>query len=104
MGQVLEPRDRLATLTRIVAAARDAATFVQVGGELMTGWNETGMLSWAEAIDLRTLVQLKVDGLSLSEETAVGRDPVGAVVLLDRLVQAWEIEDRTRELAPPVST
>ncbi|MEX0629697.1 MAG: pyruvate kinase [Chloroflexota bacterium] len=90
LDTVVIPAQRPSTIARIASEARKAGRPVQVAGRVLGDWNATGYVSSEVVADLWSLLELEVDGLSLSDETAISRNPVEAVQALDRVVRRWE--------------
>jgi phosphosulfolactate synthase len=74
----------------LIRACRQRGRVVQVGGEVMHSTIRSPRPLRSEVADIALLVAQGVDGISLSGETAVGHDPVGAVRMLDRVVRRAE--------------
>lgn len=70
---------------RVVAAAREAQTPILLAGEVLWTLVSRPVPSRAELTDVATAVEQGFSGFVLSDETAVGRDPAGAVRWLHRL-------------------
>lgn len=81
---------------RIVEACRAAGTLIQVGGEVLDSLTHGHVPSRSEAADVDVMVQQGVDGISLSGETAIGPDPIGAMRALDAIVRRAEARLETR--------
>jgi pyruvate kinase len=77
----------------LIAASRRRGRLVQVGGEVMHTMIQAPRPTRSEVADVALLVAHGVDGISLSGETAVGHDPVGALQILDRIVRRAEQEE-----------
>jgi pyruvate kinase len=77
----------------LIAASRRRGRLVQVGGEVLHTMIQAPRPTRSEVADAALLVAQGVDGISLSGETAVGHDPVGAIQILDRIVRRAEQEE-----------
>jgi pyruvate kinase len=75
---------------RIVAAARREAKPVIVATQMLRSMVDSPRPTRAEAADAAGAVFEGTDALMLSEETAIGRYPVEAVAMLDRIARANE--------------
>jgi len=73
-----------------VAAARAAGKMVVLGGEVLQSLTHHSRPYRAETTDVAVAVQQGVDAIVLSDETAVGMDPVGAVQILAEMLLANE--------------
>jgi pyruvate kinase len=78
----------------LVAACRRRGRLVQIGGEVLHTMVGAPRPTRSEVADVALMVSQGVDGISLSGETAVGRDPIAAVQILERVVrraeQVWD--------------
>ena len=77
----------------LVAACRRRERLVQIGGEVLHTMIQAPRPTRSEVADVALMVAQGVDGISLSGETAIGHDPVGALQILDRIVRRAEREE-----------
>ncbi len=75
---------------RIITAARRAGKPVIVATHMLQSMIEEASPTRAEATDIATAVYQGADAVMLSAETAVGRHPLTAVAVMDRVVRAIE--------------
>ncbi|NLE77606.1 MAG: pyruvate kinase [Chloroflexi bacterium] len=73
-----------------VAVARAAGAMVVLGGEVLQSMTQHSRPFRAEATDLAVAVRQGVDAIVLSDETAIGADPIRAVQTLARLLEENE--------------
>ncbi|MBC7225473.1 MAG: pyruvate kinase, partial [Anaerolineae bacterium] len=90
LGVEVPPGDLPRIQAEVVAAARRAGKLVVLGGEVLQSMVVHPRPFRAEATDVAVAVQQGVDAIVLSDETAVGRDPVGAVQTLLEMLRANE--------------
>jgi pyruvate kinase len=77
---------------RLLAEARAAGRRAWVAGEVLGGFARAASASRGELAGVWSALDHGAAGFILSDETAVGPDPAGAVRLLRELVAAWSRE------------
>lgn len=85
---------------RIIEASRAAGKPVIVATHMLQSMVEEAAPTRAEATDIATAVYQGADAVMLSAETAVGRHPLTAVAVMDRVVQAIEADMATAPMPP----
>ncbi len=78
---------------RIVAACRKVGKPVVVATQMLDSMVHLPAPTRAEASDVATAVYDGADAVMLSAETAAGRYPVGAVTIMDRIIQQVERDE-----------
>lgn len=90
LGVEVSPGDLPRVQAEVVAAARRVGKLVVLGGEVLQSMVSHSRPFRAEATDVAVAVQQGVDAIVLSDETAVGHDPLGAVQTLMGMLRANE--------------
>ncbi|TVS00152.1 MAG: pyruvate kinase [Rhodospirillales bacterium] len=103
LGVEMPPEDVPVLQKRIVRACRRAGKPVVVATQMLDSMVQAPIPTRAEASDVATAVNEGADALMLSAETAVGRFPVEAVAMMDRIMRRVEHGDMHREILDAVS-
>ena len=82
---------------RILRAARAAGKPVVVATQMLESMTETPTPTRAEASDVATAVYGGADAVMLSAESASGKHPVAAVLIMDRIIAAVEADPTYRQ-------
>jgi pyruvate kinase len=89
---------------RIIAAANAQARPVVTATQMLESMIEHEHPTRAEVTDVANAVLDGTDAVMLSGETAIGRHPVAAVEILDRVLRATEAEHARSRAEPPAPT
>ncbi|MDG6920226.1 MAG: pyruvate kinase [Nitrososphaerota archaeon] len=87
---------------RIITKCNDAAKPVIVATQMLVSMVSSPVPSRAEVTDVSTAILEGTDAVMLSDETTVGKYPVEAVKMLDRIARTTERSPHTYEV-PPLS-
>ena len=109
LGVELPPEDVPSVSRRIVRACRNAGKPVIVATQMLESMISSPVPTRAEASDVATAIYEGADAVMLSGETAVGRYPVAAVDIMQRIIARVERDPHYREqidaaLPPPKPT
>ena len=95
LGVELPPEQVPGIQRRIVRACRAAGKPVIVATHMLESMIDSIAPTRAEASDVSTAVFQGADAVMLSAETAVGRHPMTAVAIMDRIIRATEADPDT---------
>ncbi len=98
LGVELPPEEVPGIQKRIIRAGRDLGRPVIVATQMLESMIDNPTPTRAEASDVATAVYDGADGMMLSAETAVGKYPLDAVSIMDRIISRVEQEDSYRNL------
>jgi pyruvate kinase len=106
LGVELPPEDVPVQQRRIIAAAAKNKIPVITATQMLESMVESPRPTRAEASDVANAVWDMSDALMLSEETAIGRYPVEAVAMMDRIIRRAEsaTAEFDREVMTPPDT
>ncbi len=97
LGVEFPPEDVPIIQRRIVRECREAGRPVIVATQMLESMVENAAPTRAEAGDVATAIYQGADAVMLSAETAVGRHPATAVVIMNRIIRAVESSDDYRQ-------
>lgn len=107
LGVELSPEQVPIAQRRIVRTARAHGKPVIVATHMLESMIEALVPTRAEANDVATAVYQGADAVMLSAESAVGRHPIAAVAIMDRIIRAIETdrdENPSTQAAPSPAT
>ncbi|MCW5700756.1 MAG: pyruvate kinase, partial [Rhodospirillales bacterium] len=104
LGVEMPPEDVPVLQKRIIRACRAAGKPVIVATQMLDSMVESPMPTRAEASDVATAIYAGADAVMLSAETAVGRYPVEAVTMMDRIIKRVESDTTQRAMMDATRT
>ena len=102
LGVELSLEDVPVAQRRIIRACRRSGKPVIVATQMLQSMIDSATPTRAEASDIATAVYLGADAVMLSAETAVGRHPLTAVAIMDRIIGAVEADPEYEHYLPPL--
>ncbi len=96
LGVEFAPEEVPVIQRRIIRSARARGRPVIVATQMLESMIENSAPTRAEASDVATAIYQGADAVMLSAETAVGRHPATAVVIMSRIIRAAEAADDYR--------
>lgn len=100
LGVEMPPERVPALQRRIIRSCRAKGVPVIVATHMLESMVAAPAPTRAEASDVATAIMQGADAVMLSAESAVGRHPVSAVAIMDRIIQASEVDDDFRVALP----
>lgn len=97
LGVEFAPEEVPVIQRRIIRSARARGRPVIVATQMLESMIENSAPTRAEASDVATAIYQGADAVMLSAETAVGRHPATAVVIMSRIIRAAEAADDYRQ-------